>query len=279
MRFLFLFIIASLYLWGEPSAFELQSGSTKKEMQNLKGKAESQSDKIVELESKIKSLEISTEGIKSIYEGQSSSINDLSNKINALDSANLTKDKISALQEQVDNNTKNIQTLKDSLNQVSDSIAQIKSLLGEIQQAEASKQEEAKEQKAISSVVFDKDKTRRNEIFKEARRLTYSKQFDEAIARYNWFIEIDYKTAESHYMLGNIAYEKNKYNDAIYHYKESAMLDDKAKYMPRLLLNCANSLRVLDRAEDAKNFYNSLISRFPDSTEAKDAKKQIKKIK
>lgn len=279
MRFLFLFIIASLYLWGEPSVFELQSGSTKKEMQNLKGKAESQSDKIFELESKIKSLEISTEGIKSIYEGQSSSINELSNKINALDSTNLTKDKISALQEQVDNNTKNIQTLKDSLNQVSDSIAQIKSLLGEIQQVEASKQEEAKEQKAISSVVFDKDKTRRNEIFKEARRLTYSKQFDEAIARYNWFIEIDYKTAESHYMLGNIAYEKNKYNDAIYHYKESAMLDDKAKYMPRLLLNCANSLRVLDRADDAKNFYNSLISRFPDSAEAKDAKKQLKKIK
>lgn len=279
MRFLFLFIIASLYLWGEPSAFELQSGSTKMEMQNLKGKAESQSDKIFELESKIKSLEISTEGIKSIYEGQSSSINDLSNKINALDSTNLTKDKISALQEQVDNNTKNIQALTDSLNQVSDSIAQIKSLLGEIQQVEASRQEEAKEQKAISSVVFDKDKTRRNEIFKEARRLTYSKQFDEAIARYNWFIEIDYKTAESHYMLGNIAYEKNKYNDAIYHYKESAILDDKAKYMPRLLLNCANSLRVLDRAEDAKNFYNSLISRFPDSTEAKDAKKQLKKIK
>lgn len=281
MRFLALFIVVSLCLWGEsePSAFELQSGSTKKEMQNLKGKAESQSDKIFELESKIKSLEISTEGIKSIYEGQSTSINDLSNKINALDTQNLTKEKIASLQEQVANNTKNIQALKDSLSDVSDSIAQIKSLLGEIQQVEATKQEEAREQKAISSVEFDKDKTRRNDIFKEARKLTYSKQFNEAIARYNWFIEINYKSAESHYMLGNIAYEKNKYNDAIYHYKESAMLDDKAKYMPRLLLNCANSLRVLDRAEDAKNFYNSLISRFPDSTEAKDAKKQLKKIK
>lgn len=281
MRFLFLFVILSLWLWGEsePSAFELQSGSTKKEMQSLKGKAETQSDKIFQLESQIKSLEISTEGIKSIYEGQSANINDLSNKINALDSENLTKEKIANLQEQVANNTKNIQALTESLNAVSDSIAQIKNLLGEIQQVEITKQQEAKEQSAISSVEFDKDTTQRNEIFKEARRLTYSKQFNEAIARYNWFIEINYKKAESHYMLGNIAYEKNKYNDAIYHYKESAMLDDKAKYMPRLLLNCANSLRVLDRGEDAKNFYNSLISRFPDSTEAKDAKKQLKKIK
>ncbi|MGX2983735.1 tetratricopeptide repeat protein [Helicobacter sp. 23-1045] len=278
MRFLAL-VIAPLCLWSEPSAFEMQSGSTKQEMQNLKGKTELQSDKIFEIESKIKALEISTDGIKSIYEGQAKNLNDLNNKINALDSANLTKESFSALKEQVESNSKNIQTLTDSLNALSESITQIKTLLGEIKQVELDKQAEQREQREISSIAFSKDKAKKDEIFKEARRLTYSKKFNEAIARYNWLIEINHKKAESHYMLGNIAYEKNKYDDAIYHYKESATLDERAKYMPRLLLNCANSLRVLGRNDDAKNFYNSLIARFANSTEAKDAKTQLKKLK
>ena len=279
-------MVATLILWlfavnlkAEPSAFELQSGSTKKEMQTLKGKTETQSDKIFELQNKIKALETSVDGVKSIYEGQAKNINDLTNKMNALDTTNPNAESLAKLEAQVATNTQNIQTLTESLKSLSESIAQIKGLLGEIQQVESDKLKEAQEANAIKKVEFKKDKARRGDIFKEARRLTYSKKFDEAIARYNWFIEIDYKKAESHYMLGNIAYEKNKYNDAIYHYKESAILDDKAKYMPRLLLNCANSLRVLGRNDDAKNFYNSLISRFPNSTEAKDAKTQLKNLK
>lgn len=268
-------LCAFVALRAEPSAFELQSGSTKKEMQSLKGRAETQSDKIFELQNKIKTLETSLDGLKSIYEGQAKNINDLSNKMNALDSSTLNSESLSKLESQVANNTQNIQTLTESLKSLSDSIAQIKGLLGEIQQVESDKLKQVEEANKIANSSFKKDKARRSDIFKEARRLTYAKKFDEAIVRYNWFIEIDYKKAESHYMLGNIAYEKNQYNDAIYHYKESAILDDKAKYMPRLLLNCANSLRVLDRADDAKNFYNSLIARFPNSAEAKDAKKQL----
>lgn len=275
----FAFIAFVVILKAEPSAFELQSGSTKKDMQNLKGRAETQSDKIFELQNKIKALETSIDGMKSIYEGQARNLNILTNKINTLDSVNPSGESRSMLESQVAINTRNIQTLTESLKNLSNSILQIKGMLGEIQQVEADKLKETQGANNIEKVEFKKDKARRGEIFKEARRLTYSKKFDEAIVRYNWFIEIDYKKAESHYMLGNIAYEQNKYNDAIYHYKESAILDDKAGYMPRLLLNCANSLRVLERSEDAKNFYNSLIARFPNSTEAKDAKTQIGKIK
>ena len=280
---IFAFAIAFVaILKAEPSAFELQSGSTKKDMQNLKGKAETQSDKIFELQSKIKTLETSVDGIKSIYEGQARNLNILTNKINALDSTNPSGETRSMLEAQVATNTRNIQTLTDGLRSLSDSIAQIKGMLGEIQgeiqKVEVDKPKDAQETNNIAKTTF-KDKSRRNEIFKEARQLTYAKKFNEAVARFNWFIEINYKKAESHYMLGNIAYEQNKYNDAIYHYKESAILDDKANYMPRLLLNCANSLRVLGRSDDAKNFYNSLIARFPNSAEAKDAKAQLKNLK
>lgn len=265
-----------------------------------------QNDRILALEGKIKALETATEGIKSIYEGQAANINDLNNKFNAIERANANNESLTALQEQVANNTKNIQTLKDSLSAISESIAQIKNLLGEIKQNEIaqnevkqsevkqsevkqnkSKQNEAKqgesedknEQKESPAIEFEKDKTRRGEIFKEARKLLNTGKFDEAIARYNWFIEIKYKSAESYYMLGRMAYAMNKYDDAISYFKESATLDENASYMPRLMLNCANSLRVLDRAEDAKAFYESLIKRFPTSSEAKEAKKELQKIK
>lgn len=265
MRILALLSTALLCLLAEPSAFEDSS-------QNL------QNDKILEIESKIKALETATEGIKSIYEGQAANINDLNNKFNAIERANANNENLTNLHEQVANNTKNIQTLTESLNSVSEAIAEIKNLLGDIKQ----KQEDKKEQKQapeFEAPEFEKDKTRRGEIFKEARKLLNAGKFDEASARYNWFIEIKYKSAESYYMLGRIAYATNKYDDAIYYFKESATLDENASYMPRLMLNCANSLRVLDRTQDAKAFYNSLIKRFPKSSEAKEAKKELQKIK
>lgn len=264
MRILALLTTALLCLWAEPSAFENSS-------QDL------QNDKILEIESKIKALETATEGIKSIYEGQAANINDLNNKFNAIERANTNNENPTNLQEQVANNTKNIQTLTESLNSVSEAITEIKNLLGDIKQHE--KQEDKKEQKQAPTIEFEKDKTRRGEIFKEARKLLNAGKFDEAIARYNWFIEIKYKSAESYYMLGRIAYATNKYDDAIYYFKESATLDENASYMPRLMLNCANSLRVLNRTQDAKAFYNSLIKRFPKSSEAREAKKELQKIK
>lgn len=264
MRILALLATALLCLWAEPSAFE-------NSLQDL------QNDKILEIESKIKALETATEGIKSIYEGQAANINDLNNKFNAIERANTNNENPTNLQEQVANNTKNIQTLTESLNSVSEAITEIKNLLGDIKQHE--KQEDKKEQKQAPAIEFEKDKTRRGEIFKEARKLLNAGKFDEASARYNWFIEIKYKSAESYYMLGRIAYATNKYDDAIYYFKESATLDENASYMPRLMLNCANSLRVLNRTQDAKAFYNSLIKRFPKSSEAREAKKELQKIK
>lgn len=304
MKAVLIFILFFSPIWAEePSAFELQSGSTKKEMQTLRDKTENQSNKIFELENRIKQLETSLDGLKSIYEGQSLNIKEIKDKINTNDvntNQNIKDSDIQNLQEQISNNTKNIQLLKDSLSNINESISQIQEILSsEIKKQNNNATESSNTNRIINSdnnatkpqsntleskedsddVQFDKDVTRRGDIFKEARTLTYTKKFDEAIARYKWFIEIDYKKAESNYMLGNISYEQNYYNDAIYYYKESAILDDKATYMPRLLLNSANSFRVLKDVENAKKFYNSLLSLFPNSNEAQEAKTQLNKLK
>lgn len=331
MKAVLIFLLFFSLIWAEePSAFELQSGNTKKELQSIKDKEEQQSNRIFTLENRIKELETSLEGLKSIYEGHSRNIKDINDKINTSDDENKTnikKDDIQSLQEQVSNNAKNIELLKNSLDTITHSISQVQEMLSnEINKQNSNATKSIDTNKAIkpvdanatkpikannvdkaikqtsndnnatnpkattskplkdtnkdsSDISFDKDTTRRGDIFKEARRLTYAKKFNEAIVRYKWFIEIDYKKAESNYMLGNIAYEQNYYNDAIYYYKESAILDDKAIYMPRLLLNTANSFRVLKDTENAKKFYNSLLSLFPNSSEAKEAKNQLNKLK
>ena len=301
MKFIFSFILLfSVIFAEEPSVFEMQSSVTKKEIEELKRINDQQSDRILKLENQIKQLEISLEGLKSIYEGSSSSLKDLNDKINSFGNNSNVDDALNSVKEDVVKNTNNIQMLKDSIDSY---VKQIQELItnemhnkqqNNIDSNKTSPNSNTNIIKKIidnnatnpngnkdiidnsnENIIFDKDTTRRSEIFKEARSLTYSKKFDEAIARYKWFIEINYKKAESSYMLGNIAYEQNRYKDAVYYYKESAILDDKAKYMPRLLLNSANSFRVLNDKDNSQNFYNALIDLFPESVEAKEAKKYI----
>lgn len=301
MKFIFSFILLfSVIFAEEPSVFEMQSSVTKKEIEELKRINDQQSDRILKLENQIKQLEISLEGLKSIYEGSSSSLKDLNDKINSFGNNSNVDDALNSVKEDVVKNTNNIQMLKDSIDSY---VKQIQELItnemhnkqqNNIDSNKTSPNSNTNIIKKIidnnatnpngnkdiidnsnENIIFDKDTTRRSEIFKEARSLTYSKKFDEAISRYKWFIEINYKKAESNYMLGNIAYEQNRYKDAVYYYKESAILDDKAKYMPRLLLNSANSFRVLNDKDNSQNFYNALIDLFPESVEAKEAKKYI----
>ena len=301
MKFIFSFILLfSVIFAEEPSVFEMQSSVTKKEIEELKRINDQQSDRILKLENQTKQLEISLEGLKSIYEGSSSSLKDLNDKINSFGNNSNVDDALNSVKEDVVKNTNNIQMLKDSIDSY---VKQIQELItnemhnkqqNNIDSNKTSPNSNTNIIKKIidnnatnpngnkdiidnsnENIIFDKDTTRRSEIFKEARSLTYSKKFDEAIARYKWFIEINYKKAESNYMLGNIAYEQNRYKDAVYYYKESAILDDKAKYMPRLLLNSANSFRVLNDKDNSQNFYNALIDLFPESVEAKEAKKYI----
>ena len=278
----------------------MQNGVTKKELEQLKSINSKQSDSIFRLEDRVKQLETSLEGLMSIYEGVSSNLKELNDKISSIDDSSRNSDDLDIIKGDISKNSNNIQLLKDNIDSY---VKQIQELISnEIKSNKKyiidsnttvlntdsstinaivdnnSTISNKNENKSIldNNIIFDKNITRRSEIFKEARSLTYSKKFDDAIARYKWLIEINYNKAESNYMLGNIAYEQNRYKDAVYYYKESAILDDKAKYMPRLLLNSANSFRVLKDKNNAQNFYNALINLFPDSIEAKEAKKYIK---
>lgn len=116
------------------------------------------------------------------------------------------------------------------------------------------------------------------EIFKEAKALFRKKSYSDAKRYFAHLIKNHYKPATSNYYLGEIAYRNGRYKDAIAYYKKSASLYDKSSFMPTLLLHTAISLQRIGDKEQAREFYNSLISLYPESKAAAIAKKRLEKL-
>lgn len=112
-------------------------------------------------------------------------------------------------------------------------------------------------------------------LYKEAGELLEKGKLAEAKKRLEWTAKNRYKPASSHYLLGEIAFKEKRYKDAIYYYKESATLYDKASYMPTLLLHSAQSFTKIGEKENATRFLESLIALYPESKEAAQAQKLL----
>ena len=112
----------------------------------------------------------------------------------------------------------------------------------------------------------------------EAKRLFKIDYFTKAIPIFEELISSNYKPAESNYYLGQIWYYRKKYETAISYYKKSAMLYDKASWMPTLLLHSAISFEKTGDYQNAATFYETLISVYPDTKEAKKADSNLLKI-
>ncbi len=116
------------------------------------------------------------------------------------------------------------------------------------------------------------------QIFKEAKQLYKKKKYADAKRYFTYLIKNHYKPATSNFYLGEIAYRNGRYKDAIGYYKRSASLYDKSSFMPTLLLHTAISLQKIGDKEQAKEFYNSLISLYPESKSAAVARKKLAKL-
>ena len=112
----------------------------------------------------------------------------------------------------------------------------------------------------------------------EARLLFKKEYFTKTIHILNYLLKSNYRPAESNYLLGEISYYRKKYKDAISYFKTSAILYDKAKYMPKLLLHSAISFEKTNDLSNATSFYNTIIDVYPASNEAKSASKNLSLI-
>ncbi len=269
------------------------------------------------IDSKVKSFKYTQEsineridGLESIYEGDSQKLNESVLKINEIikkveENSTLTE-KHSTDIEDLKSVTSQMLTMQEEF---AKSIASLKNAIGKLSKTTntinktyiSDKEFKSNMNQFITRAEFNalkkslgvktsnktKTKTKTKKIssttdkksmMNEAIRLFKKDYFTKAIPMFEELIAANYKPATNNYYLGEIWYHRKKYNDAITYFKTSAMLYDKASYMPKLLLHSAISFEKIKDFSNAANFYSSLIDIYPDSKEAKMATKNLSNI-
>lgn len=309
-------------LVAEPSAFEMQSGATKKELRSLQTSSKNLETIITELQNKVISLDQYQDGIKSLFEGQSLKIKTLldssisqENSIKSLNAtqeshSNMLKqqsDLLALLKDRVDKNQKAIEDLSKKVDDITELIGHINSdLMTQLEiikknleipttssSSTATKTTSTKsnnnpkktdkkadlKEKESKTDMFAKDLSKQKEIFIEAEALYKKGKLQEAKERFDWLVQNNYRPANGFYLLGEIAYRQKKYQDAIGFYKKSALINDKANYMPVLLWHTAWAFRYSKDLANYEKFLDSLIYLYPNSEQGQKAKDIRKRIK
>lgn len=293
----------------EPSAFETQSGATKKDIKNLKDTSLNLSSLLLDVQSRLESLEQVQYGLQSLYDAQNQKIQKLNSDLEQQTLyAQETRSKLEILNEQIEQIKttqkrygENLQGFVKILDGLGEKIKELSNVGTDLNnlivkefesvRGELKKQAEAilKDQENIQKLSIEieklyedkkkiqeknafKDPNKKAEVLKEAKSLYWDKRFEDSRVRFAWLLEQGYQKAESNFFLGQIAFRQRRYEEAIYYYKESAVANDKASYMPTLMLHTIKSFQALKDVESANKFIDSLLALYPNSKEAKEAK-------
>jgi len=245
-----LLAVASLY--AEPSVY------TSNDFVDAGSLAQKNSRDILILKQQISQLKEKIEGLNTIIQGQNN--------------------EIAALRQKSNNN------LEDIINQLSQRIATLESK----QQAQVQVVQKARTQTNSESAVAEpvakvQKKTEKKKSSIPSKKLFKTSVIDYTKKRYTkakeGFKELlnrGYKKASVNYYLGEIAYKRGRYKEAISYFQQSATLNDSANYMDKLLLHTAKSLRKIGKGEDAKIFFKAVVDGYPGSKTAKEAKRYLK---
>ena len=205
------------------------------------------------------------DGLTTIIEGLSASLNELrSSRVNQAQA----------------NNSESSDTLLQKLAGMIDDINanyvrrdELDSVLGQ-KNKEVSKTKQTTHPKEKTS-LSSKSKAK---LYSEGVRHFVKKRYDEAKKRFTITDTKGYKPAASNYYLGEIAYYTKQYGDAIFYFKKSAGLYDKASYIDTLLLHTAISLHKTGEKSQARMFYENIIENYPNKKTATIAKDRLKKL-
>ncbi|MFA6138297.1 MAG: tetratricopeptide repeat protein [Sulfurimonas sp.] len=247
--------------------------------------------------SEIDSLRERIDGLQSIIESLSKKAQSNKSEINVLNQKNGIESKSS---------DEFYKRLSDMIHTNSEDIAKIKVVISELTKAievmnksQVSKSELTDKDKASAKKSENKEKsdnakstdksantekseleTMSNEdIDTKAKELFDKKNYTKSSEYYNHLVDKNYKPAVSHYMMGEINFKRKNYAEAVAYYKKSSSLYAKASYMPSLLLHTAISMDNTNDKKNAKLFYEGLIAKYPESSEAKEAKKNLTSMK
>jgi len=117
------------------------------------------------------------------------------------------------------------------------------------------------------------------EAMKKAKAYFFGNQLDKAKELFLYTLENGYLPATSSYYLGEIAFKRKNYKEAIFYYKKSITIyPKKTSFTPKLLYHTGISFLKLNQKEKAKLTFQKLINDFPNSKFAKLAKKELEKL-
>lgn len=114
---------------------------------------------------------------------------------------------------------------------------------------------------------------------KKAKEFFDQKKYADAQSYYEMLIQKKYKISESNFWIGETYFQRKEYKDAISYYKQSASLNDKASYMPTLLLHTGNAMEKNGDITSAKAFYKATIGKYSGSGAANEAQERLSKLK
>lgn len=198
------------------------------------------------------------------------------------------------LQEQLtpdSNGSVSLDDLSKQVNANTENIAQFKTLLEELSHAvdEINMNYVSKEQFAVlikqlkvsvpDRTIAPSAKMSNADIEKEANKLFGQKKYDEAQSYFEQMVQKKYKVSDAYYMIGETQFERKKYKEAVLSYKESASRNEKALYMPTLLLHSGISMEKTGDTATAKAFYQATISKYSGSGASKEAQERLSKLK
>lgn len=281
--------------------------STEKHILKNKTELNSIDTKVKTVKSTIESLSQRIDGLESIYEGDSKKLNEAVLNLNTLlkndelksteieNIKKVTNQILTIQEENRKTNEENLNNLKkaiDELSKVVNSIngnyvssTELKKNMEQfvtVKEFEALKKLVVKEESKLAAKVTTKndiDEKYRDlnneQLLEKGKELFKIDYFTDAIPIFEYLITNHYKPAESNFYLGEMWYYRKQYSEAITYFKESAMLYDKASYMPKLLLHSAISFEKVNDLDNAASFYTTLINVYPNSKEAQTANKNL----
>ena len=240
----------------------------------------------------VDSLRERIDGLQSIIESLSRKAHNNKINLNKLNEESTLKSENSdeyekRLSEVVGSNSENIEKTKivmsemslliDTINKDYVTKKEFNSLVNDVNNFKALIAKELKSSTKTKKPAKSKlDSMSNAEIYKQAQAYFDKKWYTNAIEYYEFLIKKNYKPAYSYYMVGEMNYRRKNYSNAITYFKKSASLYSDASYMPKLMLHSAMAMKKTGDKKNAQTFFSAVVAKYPQSSEAKEAKKYIK---
>ncbi|WP_456480627.1 tetratricopeptide repeat protein [Nautilia sp.] len=206
--------------------------------------------------SEIDSAKIAIDSIKKELKNKEKNLTDITEKIKTLE------EKISALEAQ-----------NDSIKQTIEEITKVQN--ENFQNLSSSIQDILNQLKQLNSVSHISPK----EAFDEAKKNFFDGKLEKARELFLYSLQKGHMPATSSYYLGEIAFKKRRYKEALAYYKKSITLyPKKTSFTARLLYHTGVSFKKLNQKNRAKLTFKKIISDFPGSKYALLAKKELEKL-